>query len=88
VEAFEGKTMLQTFEEKLPTQFTLNELEDRLKPSGFFRAHRSFLVNLQHVQEVIPYSRNSYSLRLNDAKGTEIPLSKSSAAELKALLGY
>jgi ABC-2 type transport system ATP-binding protein len=45
-------------------------------------------VNLQHVKEVIPYTRNSFSLRLDDGAGTEIPLSKSAAAELRELLGY
>jgi ABC-2 type transport system ATP-binding protein len=59
-----------------------------LARSGFFRAHRSYLVNLQHVKEVIPYTRNSFSLRLDDPQNTEIPLSKSAAGELRELLGY
>ncbi len=87
-EAEGGHASLQTAEGRLPTQFTLAELEQRLARSGFFRAHRGYLVNLQHVKEVIPYTRNSFSLRLDDAAGTEIPLSKSAAAELRALLGY
>lgn len=87
-EAEGGHACLQTAEGRLPTQFTLAELEQRLARSGFFRAHRAYLVNLQHVREVIPYTRNSFSLRLDDAAGTEIPLSKSAAAELRALLGY
>jgi ABC-2 type transport system ATP-binding protein len=86
--AQEGRTYLQTSDERLPTQFTLAELEERLVRSGFFRAHRSFLVNLQHVKEVIPYTRNSYSLILDDPGETEIPLSRASAAELRDLLGY
>ena len=87
-EASRGQTRLFTKDSQLPTQFTLQELEERLHRSGFFRAHRSYLVNLQHVKEVIPYSRNSFSLRLNDAERTEIPLSKNSAAELRDLLNY
>jgi ABC-2 type transport system ATP-binding protein len=79
---------LQTTERRLPTQFTLTELEERLSRSGFFRAHRGYLVNLQHVKEVIPYTRNSFSLRLDDAAGTKIPLSKSAASELRELLDY
>lgn len=86
--AGEGRAYLVTNEGRLPTQFTLSELEDRLTRSGFFRAHRGYLVNLQHVKEVIPFTRNSFSLRLNDPEGTEIPLSKSSASELSDLLGY
>ena len=87
-EAVQGKTRLITPDTQYTAQFTLNELEDRLKRSGFFRAHRSFLVNLQFTQEVIPYSKNSYILRLSDAEQTEIPLSKNSAAELREILGY
>jgi len=87
-EAEGGRAFLLTTEGRLPTQFTLTELEERLSRSGFFRAHRGYLVNLQHVKEVIPYTRNSFSLRLDDGAGTEIPLSKSAAAELRELLGY
>jgi ABC-2 type transport system ATP-binding protein len=88
VEAVSGRACLQTSDAHLPTHFTLNELEERLLRSGFFRAHRSYLVNLQHVKEVIPYTRNSFSLRLDDAANTVIPLSKTAAGELRELLGY
>jgi ABC-2 type transport system ATP-binding protein len=87
-DAGEGRVFLVTPEGKLPTQYTLAELESKLSRSGFFRAHRSILVNLQHVKEVIPYTRNSFSIRLDDPEGTKIPLSKSAAAELKAFFGY
>ncbi len=84
----DGRSYLQTTTGNLPTQFTLAELEQRLARSGFFRAHRAYLVNLQHVTEVIPYTRSSYSLRLDDADGTKIPLSKDAARELRELLNY
>jgi len=87
-EAEGGHAFLLTTEGRLPTQFTLTELEERLSRSGFFRAHRGYLVNLQHAKEVIPYTRNSFSLRLDDSAGTEILLSKTAARELRELLGY
>ena len=87
-DASEGRTFLITVEGRLPAPNTLAELENKLSRSGFFRAHRSILVNLQHVKEVIPYTRNSYSIRLDDAEGTKIPLSKSAAGELKEVFGY
>lgn len=86
--AQDSKAILQTSTNSLITQFTLSELEERLARSGFFRAHRGYLVNLQHVKEVIPYTRNSFSLILDDAAATQIPLSKSAAGELRNLLGY
>ena len=88
VVAEEGHIFLQTSSERLPAQFTLAELEQRLSRSGFFRAHRGYLVNLQHVTEVIPYTRSSFSLRLDDANGSLIPLSKDAARELRELLDY
>ena len=87
-EADEGRAFLKTASERFPTQFTLTEMEERLARRGFFRAHRGYLVNLQHIKEVIPYTRNSFSLRLDDGDNTEIPLSRSAAAELRELLGY
>jgi ABC-2 type transport system ATP-binding protein len=87
-DAEEGKAFLHTAEGRLPTRFTLTELEARLSRRGFFRAHRGYLVNLQHVREVIPFTRNSFSLRLGVEAGTQIPLSKSAAAELRELLDY
>jgi ABC-2 type transport system ATP-binding protein len=88
VYAQEDRAYLQTGSGSLPTQFTLAELEKRLSRSGFFRAHRAYLVNLQQVKEVIPYTRDSFTLRLKDTAGTEIPLSKSAERELRDLLGY
>jgi ABC-2 type transport system ATP-binding protein len=86
--AQDDRAHLQTIEDRLPTQFSLAELEKRLARSGFFRAHRGYLVNLQHVKEVIPYTRDSFSLRLKDPAETKVPLSKSAARELRELLGY
>ena len=73
--------------EGFPTTFTLNELEERLQHFGFFRCHRSYIVNLQKVREVITWTRNSYSLILDDEKKSNIPLSKTKMAELKGMLG-
>jgi len=87
-EAEGGRIFLQTTSGRLPSQFTLNELEERLGRSGFFRAHRAYLVNLQHIKEVITYTRNSFNLRLDDPAGSKIPLSKTAAGELRDLLGY
>ena len=86
--AQDDRAFLQTSDGRLSTQFTLADLEKRLVRRGFFRAHRGFLVNLQQVKEVIPFTRDSFSLRLKDKEGTEIPLSKSAERELRDLLEY
>ncbi len=89
----EGRTYLYTQDGRIPTHLTLTEVEDRLARSGFFRAHRSYLVNLQHIKEVIAYTRDSYTLILDDnqpdnTESIEIPLSKSAARDLRELLDF
>lgn len=84
----ESKTYLRTANEEAVTNFTLQELERRLAGRGFFKAHRAYLVNLQHIKAVIQYTRNSYMLQLDDPQESMIPLSKQSEKELQDLLGY
>jgi two-component system LytT family response regulator/two-component system response regulator LytT len=64
---------------------TLDELQDQLDPEQFFRAHRSFLVNLQHIREVVPWFKSTYQLRMDDRKQTEIPVSRTQAKLLREL---
>ena len=84
----DGKTILRTASEEATTNLTLQELETRLAGRGFFKAHRAYLVNLQHIKSVIQYTRNSYTLQLDDKQETLVPLSKQSEKELQELLGY
>lgn len=84
----DGKTILRTAGEEATTNLTLQELEARLAGRGFFKAHRAYLVNLQHIKAVIQYTRNSFTLQLDDKEETMIPLSKQSEKELQELLGY
>lgn len=88
VTSHDGKTLLRTANDEATTPLTLQELEERLVGRGFFRAHRAYLVNLQHIKAVIQFTRNSYTLLLNDAAETQIPLSKNAERELQARLGY
>ncbi len=83
----DGNTMLHVEGSNLPCPLTLADLEQRLTPFGFFRCHRSYLVNLQRVREVVPWTRSSFSLLLDDNNKTTIPMSKNGARELDRLLG-
>ncbi|MDV6379130.1 LytTR family transcriptional regulator DNA-binding domain-containing protein [Sporosarcina sp. GW1-11] len=87
IESNAGQTYLHIKGESFPANFTLSELEGRLLPFGFFRCHRSYIVNLQKVREVITWTRNSYSLVLEDTEKSTIPLSKTKMVELKEMLG-
>ncbi|WP_020621223.1 LytTR family transcriptional regulator DNA-binding domain-containing protein [Paenibacillus daejeonensis] len=86
VESSEGQSKLYVNSETFDTPIPLKELEQRLSPLGFFRCHRSYLVNLQRVREIIVWSKNSYSLSLDDRKRTTVPLSKGNYATLKEML--
>ncbi|MCS7172171.1 MAG: LytTR family DNA-binding domain-containing protein [Armatimonadetes bacterium] len=65
---------------------TLREVARRLPPTRFLRVHRSYLVNLDHVVELHPFFSGTMLLRLDDPHRTEIPVSRSAARFLKALL--
>ena len=64
---------------------TLEELTDQLDPETFWRAHRSFLVNIQHIREVVPWFKSSYLLRMDDRKSTEIPVARAQVKRLREL---
>jgi two-component system response regulator LytT len=64
---------------------TLDELFDLLDPSVFWRAHRSFLVNINHIREVVPWFKSTYQLRMADKKQTEIPVSRAQTRRLREL---
>jgi len=64
---------------------TLEELLANLDPNLFWRAHRSYLVNINHIKEVVPWFKSSYQLRMDDKKQTEIPVSRSQTRRLREL---
>jgi two-component system response regulator LytT len=64
---------------------TLEELMEQLDQEQFWRAHRSFLVNIQHIREVVPWFKSSYQLRMDDRKQTEVPVSRSQTKRLREL---
>ncbi len=64
---------------------TLEELLDLLDPSIFWRAHRSFVVNINHIKEVVPWFKSSYQLRMDDRRQTEIPVSRAQTKRLREL---
>lgn len=86
IESMDGSILVHVGGENYVCALTLTELEQRLNNFGFFRCHRSYIVNLQKVREIITWTKNSYSLRLNTGKDAVVPLSRSKLHELKALL--
>ena len=65
---------------------TIEELQSNLDAETFWRVHRSFLVNIHRIKEVIPWFKSSFQLRLDYKKHTEIPVSRVQTKRLRALL--
>jgi DNA-binding LytR/AlgR family response regulator len=84
--AEKGPIYIHTKTDKYQSKYTLDELEDRLNPDMFFRTHRSAIVNLTRMKEIVPWFAGTFLVRLND--GTEIELSRNKAKQLKEILQW
>jgi len=65
---------------------TLDELQERLDPGVFWRVHRSHLVNINKIKEIVPWFSRNYILRMKDQKATEIPVSRTQTRRLREYL--
>jgi two-component system LytT family response regulator/two-component system response regulator LytT len=65
---------------------TLDELHARLDPDVFWRVHRSHLVNINKIKEIVPWFSRNYILRMQDEKATEIPVSRTQTRRLRDYL--
>lgn len=65
---------------------TVEELQNNLDPNIFWRAHRSYLVNINRIKEVVPWFKSSYQLKMQDRQETEIPVSRAQTRKLRELL--
>lgn len=86
VEAARGYAYLKLADERLLASFTLSDLEERLSES-FVRTHRSYLVNLRHVREVVPEVGGTLTLVMADRDRSRVPVSRRSAADVRRRLG-
>jgi two-component system LytT family response regulator/two-component system response regulator LytT len=65
---------------------TLDELQAQLDPAVFWRVHRSYLVNIHKIKEIVPWFSRNFILRMKDAKATEIPVSRTQTKRLREYL--
>ncbi len=65
---------------------TLDELHSHLDPAVFWRVHRSHVVNINKIKEIVPWFSRNYILRMKDGKGTEIPVSRTQTKRLREYL--
>jgi two-component system LytT family response regulator/two-component system response regulator LytT len=64
---------------------TIEDLQANLDRDLFWRVHRSYLVNINRIKEVVPWFKSSYQLRMDDRKHTEIPVSRVQTRRLREL---
>jgi two-component system LytT family response regulator/two-component system response regulator LytT len=65
---------------------TIEELQASLDSDHFWRAHRSFLVNISHIKEVVPWFKSSFMLKMDDKRASEIPVSRAQTRRLRELV--
>jgi len=84
--ADEGITVVTSRHAGTSNYRTLDELQDRLDPTVFWRVHRSHLVNINKIKEIVPWFSRNYILRMKDEKTTEIPVSRTQTRRLREYL--
>ena len=85
IESCEGKCKIQTSNELYKISDTLVSLEKKLPLTQFFRVHRSYIVNIEHIAEIVPWFNSTYNLHMSN--GSKIPVSRTYVKELKQIVG-
>jgi two-component system, LytTR family, response regulator LytT len=78
-------SLVTTNMEGQSTYRTIEDLQANLDRDLFWRVHRSYLVNINRIKEVVPWFKSSYQLRMDDKKHTEIPVSRVQTRRLREL---
>lgn len=86
-EAEETLVFARTATARVLVERTLAELEEQLQ-SGFFRAHRSCLVNLSQIAEIVPADAGTFRIVMRDEHGSKVPLSRRQARRLRELIPW
>ena len=81
-----GLNFITIGDRRYNTDLTLREFQQRLNPEVFFRAHRSAIINLTRIKEIIPWFAGSYKVKLTT--GAEVDLSRTQAAVLKKIIRW
>ena len=84
--ADEGITVVTSQHVGTSSYRTLDDLHERLDPTVFWRVHRSHLVNINKIKEIVPWFSRNYILRMKDEKSTEIPVSRTQTRRLREYL--
>lgn len=78
------QVFVKTRDKKYYTSYTLSEIEEK---TNYFRSHRSYLVNIDHIKEMYSWFNGSYKIVVNDAEKSEVPVSRNNVKKLKDVVG-
>ncbi|HHW14844.1 MAG TPA: response regulator transcription factor [Firmicutes bacterium] len=82
------RTFVCTRNDQMRIRLTLEQLWERLPKKSFYRAQRSYIVNVQQIKAIRPYLNGAYLLQMNDRAGSEVPVSRHRVQGLKELFGF
>ncbi|WP_334292805.1 LytTR family DNA-binding domain-containing protein [Peptoclostridium litorale] len=85
-EASERNTIVHSKDESYIENTSISDFYKRLPKDRFFRTHRSYIVNLDKIKEIIPWFNNTYNIRLKDDVG-EVPVSRSNIKDFRKIMG-
>ncbi len=86
VESSEGKCIIHSIKQDYKVSEALVEIENRLSFSQFLRVHRSYVVNLDHIDEIEPWFNSTYNLMMKN--GSKVPVSRTYIKDLKKIIGF
>lgn len=80
----DDQVFVKTKDKKYYTSYTLSEIEEK---TNYFKTHRSYIVNLDHVKELYSWFNGSYKIIIDDVENSEIPVSRNNVRRLKDIIG-
>jgi len=86
IEVREREVHIFTKEDAFVVVSSISSFQKKLDPKKFFRCHRSFVVNLDKIEEIIPWFNHTYQLKLKDIE-SPIPVSRHYLSEFKQIMG-
>ena len=85
-EAHEHEVHVYTKDSSYTVSSSISDFHKKLTQANFFKCHRSFIVNLDKITEIIPWFNNTYMLKL-EGLNAEIPVSRQNLSQFKQLMG-
>jgi len=83
----DSKVYVKTYDQEYQIDLSLSELEDRLSKADFLRVHRSYLINLNKIKEIIPWFKGKYQVLMSDDRQMEVPVSRAKVKDLQKIFG-